>query len=172
MNASKRIYTVFLAAVAVWCAAIVIAPVLRAVGGHAGESLSALMYGGFSRICHQIDARSLHVLGEKFGVCVRCTSIYFSFLGGMILYPLFRRLENWNIPRPGWILLAIAPMALDAVLNDLGILLSTELTRVVTGSLAGFIFAFAVLPVFIEATTQLFVHRTLQGDSDHAGKTQ
>ncbi len=172
MDVSKRIYIAFLAAVVFWCAAIVAAPVLRAIGGHAGESLAAILYGGFSRICHQIDARSLHVLGEKFGVCIRCTSIYFSFLAGIALYPLLRPFTARVLPHPAWIVLAIAPMALDAVLNDFGILSSTELSRAVTGSLAGFIFAFAVLPVFIEAITQLLVHRTLQGDSHHAGKTQ
>ena len=172
MDISKRIYTAFLAAVAFWCLMIVAAPALHAVGGTAGEFLSTILYGGFSRICHQMDSRSLHFLGEKFGVCVRCTTIYFSFFAGLVLYPFLRSLNARNLPHPAWIALAVAPMALDAALNDLGIFLSTEVSRVITGAAAGFIFAFYILPVFIEATTQLLVHRSLQGDSHHAGKTQ
>jgi uncharacterized membrane protein len=103
---------------------------------------------------------------------VRCTSIYFSFFAGVVLFPFLRPLNARNLPHPVWLALAIAPMALDAALNDLGILLSSELSRVITGSIAGFMFALYILPVFIEAITQLLVHRSLQGDSHYAGKTQ
>ncbi|HTP13536.1 MAG TPA: DUF2085 domain-containing protein [Bacteroidota bacterium] len=119
-----------------------------------------------------MDSRSLHIAGEKFGVCVRCTSIYFSFLAGVLLAPVVRRLDSKSVPRPAWIIAAILPMALDAVLNDLGILASSEVSRVITGSLAGFVFAFFIVPVFVEAITQLLVHRTLQGDTRYAGKTE
>jgi uncharacterized membrane protein len=172
VDISKRIYTAFLAAVAVWCLSIVAAPILHAVGSRAGESLAFILYGGFSRICHQIDSRSLHVLGQKFGVCVRCTAIYFSFFAGIGLYPLFRPLKARSLPHPAWLVLAVVPMALDAACNDLGILLSTESSRVITGSIAGFIFAFYILPTFMEAITQLLVHHTVQGDTHYAGKTQ
>jgi uncharacterized membrane protein len=168
MNFSKRIYAAFLASVGLWCLAIVAAPVLHAYGGTAGQTIADALYLGFSRICHQIDGRSLHVCGGKFGVCMRCSSIYFSFFAGLVLYPFFRSLASSKVPDKRWLLLAVVPMVIDAFLNDAGILQSGEASRVVTGSIAGFVFAFYILPLFIEALTQIFSHRTLQGDSRYA----
>ena len=171
MNLSKRIYTAFLISVGLWCLAIVAAPVLHAIGGTVGSPVANAFYFGFSRICHQIDGRSLHVFGSKFGVCVRCTSIYFSFLLGLVVYPFIRSLDSYNVPNRYWLLLGLIPMIVDAVLSDLGIHRSGDATRVFTGSIAGFVFAFYVLPLFIEAITQLFNQRNLEGDSRYAGQT-
>jgi len=172
MILSRRIYTIFLSSVGLWCLAIVAAPVLRVYGGSAGRTVAEGLYLGFSRICHQIDGRSLHLCGAKFGVCIRCTSIYFSFLAGLILYPFVHPLESKNVPGRGWLLLAVVPMVVDAFFNDAGIHQSGELTRVVTGSIAGFVFALYILPLFIEALTQLSSHRNPQGDTRYAGQTQ
>jgi len=172
MNLSKRIYTAFVLSAGLWCVAIVAAPVLYALGGAGGRTFAEALYLGFSRICHQLDGRSLHLFGAKFGVCVRCTSIYFSFFLGLLLYPFFRSLDSGSIPNVRWLLVAVFPMAADAALNDLGIHRSDELTRVVTGSVAGFIFALFILPLFLEALKQLFIRRNLQGDSRYAGQAQ
>jgi uncharacterized membrane protein len=169
MNLSKRIYTAFLVSVALWCLTIVAAPLLRALGGGSAKWISDALYLGFAGICHQIDGRSLHIDGEKFGVCVRCTSIYFSFFVSLIVYPFARSLESNETPNKRWLIVGIVPMVIDAILNDSGIHLSGELTRVVTGSVAGFVLAFYILPLFIEALKQLFVHRTIQGESRYAG---
>ena len=47
---SKRIYTIFLSSVGLWCLAIVAAPVLHAYGGTAGRTVADALYLGFSRI--------------------------------------------------------------------------------------------------------------------------
>jgi uncharacterized membrane protein len=172
MNLSKRVYAAFLASVGLWCLAIVAAPVLHTHGGTMGTSLADALYLGFSKICHQIDGRSLHLFGAKFGVCIRCTSIYFSFLAGLLIYPFIRSLDSRRVPDKRWLLLAVVPMAIDAMLNDLAIHQSDDVTRVVTGSVAGLIFAFYVLPLFIEAVTQLSDHRNPKGESSYAGQTQ
>ena len=172
MDNPKRIYFVFLVATLAWCLSIIGAPVLHGIGGRVFEPFGNILYYGFSRICHQIDARSLHLLGAKFGVCVRCTSIYFSFLAGVVFYPFVRPLKFEKLPDPRWIIFAVLPMVVDAVLNDLGILQSNELSRIVTGSISGFVFAFFIVPLFVEASNQLLAHRTLQGDSRYARKTQ
>ncbi len=172
MDNPKRIYTAFLASVAIWCLSIIGAPLLHTVGGHACESVASILYLGFSRVCHQLDSRSLHLFGAKFGVCVRCTSIYFSFFAGVVLYPFIRPLKLGILPGLGWMALAVGPMVVDAALNDLGILQSNEVSRVVTGSISGFVFAFFIVPLFVEALNQLLVHRNLQGDSRYDGKTQ
>ena len=167
----KRIYTAFLLSVGFWCLAIVAPPLLHALGGPAAKSVGDAMYFGFSRVCHQIDGRSLHIFGIKLGVCIRCTSIYFSFLAGLLVYPIARSLDSVTVPERRWLLLAVAPMAVDAFLNDLNVHQSGDFTRLVTGCIAGFVLAFYILPLVIEALTQLSVHRNYQGDSRYAGQT-
>lgn len=172
MNIAKRTYALFLASVGLWCLAIVAAPVLHTHGGSTGSSLADVLYLGFSKICHQIDGRSLHLFGAKFGVCVRCTSIYFSFFAGLLLYPVIRPIESRHVPDRRWLLLAVVPMIIDALLNDLALHQSNETTRLITGSVAGFIFAFYILPLFIDAIKQLSDSRTLKGESPYVGQTQ
>jgi len=168
---SKRIYIAFLSSVGLWCLIIVAAPLLEVFGGATGRSIGDALYLGLSRVCHQIDGRSLHIFGAKFGVCVRCTSIYFSFLAGLIVYPFVRPLDSTVPAGRGWLLLAVVPMAVDAVLNDLRVHQSGDVTRIVTGTLAGVVFAFYILPLVLEAFNQLSSHRRHQGDSHYAGQT-
>ena len=73
-----------------WCAFILYAPYLKSI--HSG--FSPLAYFCFSGICHQLPDRSFYIFGEKFAVCERCTSIYFAFLTGVLLYPLIRRIKG------------------------------------------------------------------------------
>jgi uncharacterized membrane protein len=167
----KRIYTAFLISVGLWCLAIVAPAYLVAFGGPAGHSIADTLYLGFSKICHQIDDRSLHLFGVKFAVCVRCTSIYFSFFAGILVYPLFRTLDAASVPDRRWLLLAVLPMTADALLNDLKIHVSDDITRSVTGAIAGFVFAFYVVPLMIEAVNQIISHRHSQGDSGYARQT-
>lgn len=171
MITPRRIYAAFLACVGLWCLAIVGAPALHTLGS-AGRSAADFLYLAFSHICHQLDARSLHVCGAKLGVCVRCTAIYFSFFAGLILYPFVFDLDSKKFPDTTWLLLGLGPMVIDAVLNDLGIHQSNELSRIVTGSLAGFVLALVTIPLFVEAFTQLSAQISHQGDSYYAGKTQ
>jgi uncharacterized membrane protein len=169
MNLSERVYAAFLFSVALWCLAIVAAPVLHAIDYGESRWIADVLYLGFAKICHQIDGRSLHVFGDKFGVCIRCTAIYWSFLAGLVVYPFARSLQSNILPNRLWLIVGIAPMVIDAFLNDSAIHQSGEFSRVVTGSIAGFMFAFFILPLLIEALKQLIVHRTLQGDSRYAG---
>jgi uncharacterized membrane protein len=152
MKSSKRLYGFFTVLVALWCIGILAAPLLK----HAGWAQSAdMLYSFFSRVCHQDDARSFHVEGEKIGVCIRCSAIYFGFLLGLITLPLSRALKRKNVPAMGFFLFAVLPMAVDAVLNATGIHASTPMTRVITGALFGISMPWFVVPIFIEACLQL-----------------
>ncbi len=167
----KRIYIALLIAVGLWCLTIVAPTFLIGLGGAGGHAIADNLYFGFSRICHQIDDRSFHLFGAKFAVCIRCTSIYFSFFAGILIVPLFRSLAQASMPDKRWFLLAVLPMTVDAVCNDLKIHQSDDVTRSVTGAVAGVVFAFFVVPLIIEAVTQILSHRHYQGDSPYAGQT-
>src|SRR5260221_9411438 len=80
-------YFAIVAAVFLWCAALVTIPLARA----AGVSAASRGYDFFSHICHQEDARSLHFAGYPMAVCARCSAIYFAFFLGVLLSPLLSR---------------------------------------------------------------------------------
>src|SRR5512140_273243 len=139
MDLTRKRYVDVLLSVGVWCGLIVLAPVLRAVGSPDLLVMSNALYFGFSKVCHQLDDRSIHLMGVKLGVCVRCSSIYLSFFVALLVYPYFRSLKSPVVPKLGLLALGVIPMALDAFSNDLGIHASSDLSRFLTGSLAGFI---------------------------------
>ena len=155
MNLSIRIYIIITVLVAFWCAGILVAPVLKHAGLHGSADI---VYSVFSRICHQNDATSFHVEGEKCGVCIRCSAIYFGFFMGLLFMPLSGALKRIRIPQPALMIAVILPMVVDAVLNDTGLHASTTLTRVATGLLFGGVMPWCVVPLLTEACLQL-IHK-------------
>jgi uncharacterized membrane protein len=153
MNIPRATYSSILAGAALWCAALVIAPIL--------DASSLFVWAGvvrefFNRICHQLDARSFHLLGHPLAVCSRCASIYFAFLFGVMVYPLLRSLESPILPPRFWLVIAITPMVLDVVADMAGIHEATNMTRAFTGTLFGLIIPYFIIPAAIEAVRQLF----------------
>jgi uncharacterized membrane protein len=128
------------------------APILK----HAGWIQSAdMLYSFFSRICHQDEARSFSLEGEKIGVCFRCTAIYFGFLFGLMLLPFTRAFERKEGASPGIFFLAVVPMLVDVLLNVSGLHASTTATRIMTGALFGAALPWFVVPILLEALLKL-----------------
>jgi uncharacterized membrane protein len=150
-----RIYIIFTFLVALWCAGILAAPLLAHAGMHRGADM---VYSVYSRICHQNDASSFHVEGEKFGVCIRCSAIYFGFLMGLLFMLPLGAVTQPRIPKPMLMIAVILPMVVDAVLNDAGLHASTTMTRVATGLLFGGVMPWCIVPLLIEACLQL-IHK-------------
>jgi uncharacterized membrane protein len=174
MNTSVaiRIYTIFTVLVALWCAGILAAPVLK----HAGLNTSSdVAYSVYSRVCHQGDAHSFHIEGEKFGVCIRCSAIYFGFLAGLLIMPLSGAISQIRTPKPMLIIAVIIPMVIDVMLNDTGLHISTTLTRTATGLFFGGVMPWCIVPLFIEACSQLInrkkIHSPDSGVCTYVRKT-
>jgi uncharacterized membrane protein len=151
-------YKIILAGTLLWCTLLLLPPLL-AFGLQSMPIASGALYGFFSRVCHQYDERSLHLLGHKLGVCGRCMAIYFGFLVGTLLVPQLARLARWGGPA-AWIL-AVAPMVLDVLLDLTGVLPSTMTTRVVTGGVFGVMAAFLLVPSLVDGINRLFHATTL-----------
>lgn len=168
MDTSKRTYLIFVLLVAAWCAGILLAPLLSAHD----VRLGSFLYAFYSPICHQLDHRSFHLDGEKLGVCIRCSGIYFTFFVSLLLYPLVRSVSSPTVPHLRWLILAIGPMAVDVVLGFTGIHPSTVFTRFVTGILLGGILPLFLIPPLIEAVTQLRNRLLTQGGISYARKAE
>jgi uncharacterized membrane protein len=151
MSISTRLYLIVALLSALWCAAVLGVPLLR----HDGEKeLAEVGYSLFSKVCHQSDARSLHLAGEKLGVCARCTAVYFGFLFGVVLQLVFRSLRSRKAHRQIFII-SVLPMMLDILLNDSGLRASTTISRLVTGGLFGAAMPWFILPLLVEACMQI-----------------
>jgi uncharacterized membrane protein len=159
MNLSRTTYVVILVGSVVWCLAIVLAPLLLMVFAGAGEAGRAV-YAFFRPVCHQLEARSFTIFGAPFAVCMRCSSIYFGFLLGVVLYPVFSKVQNPLFPSRRLLLVAVVPMALDVLPGAAGIHEVTTATRIVTGAIFGVILPFFIVPAAIEAANELFRTRS------------
>ena len=129
------------------------APVLVASGG-ALRLGGDLVYQFFHPICHQVEDRSFHILGEPLAVCIRCSSIYFAFLGGVLLYPLGVRIGRYIASHRSVLLWSVLPMCIDVVLDELGVFESTSSSRIGSGMLFGVIIPFYIIPAVQEAVQE------------------
>ncbi|MBM4160792.1 MAG: DUF2085 domain-containing protein [Ignavibacteria bacterium] len=168
MITPKRIYLAFLALVTLWCAGILLAPLLKS----AGLSLSSFLYSFYSSVCHQVDGRSIHVAGHKLGVCARCASLYLGFLVALLIYPFLRSLRAQQVPGRHWFLVGVAPMIIDVLLNFTGLHASTIATRTASGFIFGSFLPFYLLPPLLEAVAQVIGRLSSRGDLTYARKAE
>jgi uncharacterized membrane protein len=136
-----------------WMGLIATAPV-AAAGGH--ETLAFVVYQGLGGVCHQMPERAFWIAGHPLAVCARCTGIYAGFTLAALLYPLFARrlFKTGGTPRREWLLLALAPTAIDFTLGITGLWANTHLSRALTGAWLGAWLAFYVVPGVLEISRQ------------------
>lgn len=152
----KVIYSIILLIALVWCAGIIVAPFWAGSSGIKGN-ISDGIYSFYSKSCHQLDSRSHHLGEHKFGVCSRCTSIYFGFLLGVIAYPFFRKLSNIDLPSLFYLFIPVALMMLDVGLDLLDVQKNSFLTRDITGGIIGVVLPFFIIPGIIRVFYEYFL---------------
>lgn len=157
-------YSIILLSTCVWCALILLAPVLATSSSPFAEYL----YRFFRPICHQRPERSFFLFGEQLAVCVRCASIYTGFLAGVVIYPLVRGLHTLRIPSRWLLLAAFVPVAFEVATEWVGLYHSTMFSRSLTGGALGATLAFFILPAALEATRQLFEHADVPSSLSHS----
>ena len=133
----------FNAVLLVWAAAVLAAPLLITAGA---PGVADPIYGFFGLFCHQDEARSFHIFGEKLACCERCAAIYFSIaLAGM----LFASARN-QIRQPCYseLMLLISPVVLDGMAVGSGFYSGHAVMRVLTGTLFGVAVIWLLYPRF------------------------
>ncbi|HJR07424.1 MAG TPA: DUF2085 domain-containing protein [Pyrinomonadaceae bacterium] len=135
----------------VWMGLIVGAPVLAA-RGH--EAWAFVVYHGLGAVCHQMPERAFWLAGHPLGVCARCSGIYAGFTAAVLVYPLvvrgWRRAAAATTPRREWLIVALAPTAIDFTLGITGMWANTHSSRAITGAWLGAWMAFYIVPGFVE----------------------
>lgn len=113
-----------------------------------------LMNLGHRLGCHQMEERSFHFKGYQFPVCARCTGV---FLGEIIAIVLLLLGIKINIFMSIALLLI---MGFDWFIQYIKLLRSTNIRRLITGTLAGIglTFIYYYLIVFIINIVISFIH--------------
>lgn len=147
LQRSRFVWFTAVTAVVLWLGAILFPPLSAATG--AGW-LSKPIYGLFGFICHQIPERSFFLFGHQLAVCSRCFGVYTGLLIGLVIYPLWRRIDNVEpLPR-FWLFASMIPILLDWSLTILGIWENTFASRYITGAILGIACSTYILPAAIE----------------------
>ena len=134
-------YLILLMTALIWCFAIIFFPWLL----HSGYPKVAVVISiFFSKVCHQVTARSFGMGGLTFPVCSRCFALYMGILAGILISPIFKLLK-YSVRPVQWLLLAGSGLtALDMSLDMLNLLSNTFFTRAITGSILGLSFGLMV----------------------------
>lgn len=150
-----RVWSVTVAIVGVWVAAIVLAPFSRL----GGWGIDPPVYSFFGYICHQIPDRSFHLGAEQLAVCSRCFGVYFGLLAGLLAYPLWRKIDDIEpLPRI-WLILSMVPITIDWSLTVFGIWENTHVSRFITGLILGAACATYIVPALVEIKRNLAYKR-------------
>ncbi len=111
-------------------------------------------------VCHQIPARSFHVLGEPIAVCHRCTGLYVGFAVGVLVWPWLPTLAARLAANPRWVAVFLVPLAIDWA-----VVVNTPATRFVTGLVAAFPVALLPLVAFTQRAEPDPVSQTTRSNS-------
>jgi len=111
-------------------------PILAPYLMHIGHPFPAkIIYTVYSFLCHQLPERSFFFFGYQMAICQRCVAMYGSiFLAGFLFGLLRGGLQP--LPWKVYILLNI-PVAIDGVMQLVGLWESTWWLRTATGALFG-----------------------------------
>ncbi|MCX7877424.1 MAG: DUF2085 domain-containing protein [Ignavibacteria bacterium] len=139
----------------IWCFGIVAAPIFANESGFKKE-VSDFFYIFYEKSCHQIKERSFVIKGNQFGVCSRCTAIYFGFFIGTIFYPLFKKLNNINLPSIWILVMSAGLMFIDAAGDIAGIYKNTFISREITGGIVGLLLPFYIIPGTVRIFYEFF----------------
>jgi uncharacterized membrane protein len=151
----KIVYIVILSVSVLWCIGVIISSIWADEEGFK-SSVSESLYSFYGKSCHQADSRSFHIGEHKFGVCSRCTAIYFGFLLSVIIYPFVRKLNNIDLPSLWFLFIGAGLVAIDAGLDMADIWKNTFLSREITGFIMGLVLPFYIIPGFIRVFYEFF----------------
>lgn len=88
--------------------------------------------------CHQLHYRCPTILGYQFFICYRCLGMYLGFILGIIAYIIYPFL-NW------YIILLVAPLIIDGVIQLRSSYESTHTKRIITGLCFGTSFIYTLV---------------------------
>jgi uncharacterized membrane protein len=111
--------------------------------------LSELIHYFFSFFCHQFEHRSFCFYGSCLPVCTRCTAIYLAMFLGVITFYFKNKFSSKN-PNIIYFFISLIPIGIDGFGQLLGFWESSNLIRIFTGIIFGFVFPFYFIPFIFQ----------------------
>ena len=154
---------IFIVVVTLFIIPIVGYPFLMSTSNPLLQSIANIILIMYKVTCHQLPERTLFIFGYQMAVCARCFAIYVAFLAGCVLFAFIRkRLKIWSLK---YFVILCIPMAIDGFAQLFGVPLprgfgpgweliwtveSTNMMRIITGSIFGLACSLYVLPYLQE----------------------
>ncbi len=167
---TRLTYAAVVAIAAGWVAGAALAPLVATdFASHAaaldsnGINLYSALDTAYSRVCHQMPERSVHIRGAAMAVCARCFGVYAGFLAGLVAYPLARSLDRTDAPPRRWLFIALVPVTIDFLGGYTGLFENTLASRSVTGLIAGAAGVFYTLPGLVSMASSFSRDDKAQG---------
>ncbi|HEX5473184.1 MAG TPA: DUF2085 domain-containing protein [Vicinamibacterales bacterium] len=138
------------AALFVWLAALLWAPVAVASSDQAIATAGALVYAAAGFVCHQRPERSFALAGRTLPVCARCAGLYASaMIGGMLALAFARDAASSRQTR---LLLAAAaiPTVFTVAVERAGWMYPSNLARAIAAIPLGCAAAWVVIGLMVE----------------------
>ncbi|MBS4027608.1 MAG: DUF2085 domain-containing protein [Ignavibacteriales bacterium] len=159
----KSIFRFLLLGTFFWCLTILLPPILVLFNL---SNEGAVIMSFYSRICHQLDSHSIHLFGNPLAVCARCSSIYFSFFLGVLVWKKFSHTPTL-LPKESFgkysifffpkVFIFLLPMLFDVFINSIEQNFPySNVRRIVTGIIFGFPFGISITPLFIQSIKEIF----------------
>ncbi len=99
---------------------------------HIHNKIARWIYLSGDFMCHQHANRSFFIHGNQMAYCARCTGIFLGLAFGSLIGALYRVRIGFSL-----YLLSVVPLGLDGVLQLLTPYESSNLMRIITGTLVG-----------------------------------
>lgn len=112
----------------------IVAPLLDGAQDHHAGWLRAL----YAPVCHQNPERCFSFVGGAQAICARCAGLYAGGVAGLF-FAAWWVVARGREPRRLWLLLAVAPTAVDALLPFIGLPSLPSLPRHLLAWPAGFV---------------------------------
>lgn len=153
---AKLVWGIALTFTLVWLV-LIVAPAILHQLNH--QTAGGAIFSFFGALCHQMAERSFHIGEHQLAVCSRCFGVYFGLVAGLLVYPLWRRIDDIEpLPRK-WLLLSIVPMGIDWSLTIFDIWENNHASRFITGLILGVACSTYILPALVEIFRNLKMSR-------------
>jgi uncharacterized membrane protein len=130
----------------IWTGLIVLAPFLIASNTTSLNYLGSAVYFFMDPVCHQLPQRSIYLASIPMPVCARCFSIYLSGVFVFLWQFLSKKRNPWSFKI--YIFLAI-PVALEIIVEKIGLYHNFFETRMLSGVLLGIIIFKLLIESFV-----------------------
>jgi len=144
MKNTKWLVLVLISIPYAFIAFLIVASLLAPYLEHKRMEVSQKIFAILCLWCHQRPTRCFWIFESPMGLCARCFSFYLSLLvtSFLVFYTNTRKiLWKWGLP-------LVIPILLDGISQQMGLRMSTNFLRAITGLMSGVGTGILIFPIY------------------------